>query len=322
MSIFSGSAPSIGRDYLALALRVGLGIVFVIGGWFKLSRLLDSATHDAIVGQYVSPLGYINRFFIDYLFSGNLPNFVTPASFLIGLSAFELVSGLMLIAGLAVRPLALLYGFLLWTFVIALPVTTSPGVVTDDPTYTSPAALVQIRDIALSGMMFVLFNLGPGAYAADRIGAGSAPDAVTGGRWDALGLLLRLSVASVFIVAGAFNGFHKIPTFDSSSWVLLPIGLALAAGIGVRLAAAAAVAVLVWYMVGRLDFDASLIVNLNAIKREFALVAAGGILAFSGGGRLFTATAAWRSARDGLPSARRLLGRPHRADGGGRPAHG
>jgi|OM-RGC.v1.029007504 hypothetical protein len=49
------------------------------------------------------------------------------------LSVFELVSGLLLIVGLVVRPLSLAYAFLLWSFVVALPVMTAPG--TTDKTW-------------------------------------------------------------------------------------------------------------------------------------------------------------------------------------------
>lgn len=86
---------------------------------------------------------------------------------LISLSTFELLSGVALVAGFLVRPLALFYGFLLWSFVIALPTHTVPGVGIETKTYMAPAILVQIRDITLSGLMFVLYNLGAGARSLD-----------------------------------------------------------------------------------------------------------------------------------------------------------
>ncbi len=42
---------------LALALRVGLGLVFIIGGVAKLSRLLSVSKAQGIVDEYVGPLG-------------------------------------------------------------------------------------------------------------------------------------------------------------------------------------------------------------------------------------------------------------------------
>ena len=181
-------------DTIALWLRVGLGLVFVIGGWSKLSQLLDPVREDAIVTTYMSAHGYINNFFAQYLFTGTFGNWLTPWVFLTSLSAFELASGLALVAGLMVRPLALLWGLLLWTFVMALPVITAPGVGLSVDTYIAPAMLVQIRDISLSGMMFALFNLGSGAGSMDGKLYGTSAK-VSNVQWDCLGLLVRLSVA-------------------------------------------------------------------------------------------------------------------------------
>ncbi len=55
----------------ALLLRVGLGIVFVIGGISKLSQLLDPVREAKILESYWGSAGYVNQFFIDYLFSGS-----------------------------------------------------------------------------------------------------------------------------------------------------------------------------------------------------------------------------------------------------------
>lgn len=274
-------------DTVSLALRLGLGPVFVIGGWSKLSQLIDPAREAGILSRYMGADGYINTFFAEYLFSGAFPDWVTPWSFLTALSSFELVSGLCLIAGLAVRPLALVYGFLLWTFVIALPVTTSPGVDPTVSTYTSLALLVQIRDIGLSGMMFALFNLGSGATSLDRYLLGMAfqptpPD------WRDMGLLLRLSVAAVMIVGGAFAGFDHIQSFAAAPWLLLALGLTLAGGFGTRIAGIAVMGVMLWYMATKLSLDKSLITNLNGVKREIAFLVAAGVLAFLGGGVRFS----------------------------------
>ncbi len=287
MTTVDREAPSQeGLAQAALWLRVGLGIIFVAGGWNKLSKLLDPAREEALVGSYMSTNGYINAFFQEYLFADGGLSWLTPWLFLMSLSAFELISGILLIVGLAVRPLALIYGFLLWTFVIALPVVTTPGVEVTVKTYLSPAILVQIRDICLSGLMFVLFNLGSGARSLDERLCGCSPlrEAVN---WNPLGVLLRLSLAAVFIVTGMFFGMDHIASFASTPWVLLPIGLLFASGHFVRVAGAATVAVMLWYMWTKLNIDKSLIANLNSIKREFALIAAGMVAVRLGGGTYF-----------------------------------
>ncbi|MEQ1711298.1 MAG: DoxX family membrane protein, partial [Hyphomicrobium sp.] len=98
-------SPTVQAQF-ALALRIGLGSVFIIGGIAKLERLLTPAKSQAMVDEYVGPLGYINQTFLDWLFASPLGALLTPWNFLTALSAFELVCGVMLVAGLMVRPLA------------------------------------------------------------------------------------------------------------------------------------------------------------------------------------------------------------------------
>lgn len=298
----------------ALALRVGLGLVFVIGGWSKLSQLLDPARSEAIVALYVGPKGYINTFFLEYLFYEG--SWLGPWSFLTVLSTFELLSGLALVAGLIVRPLALVYGFLLWTFVFSLPVVLTPGVAVTEKTYLAPAMLVQIRDITLSGLMFILFNLGSGSRSADvRLMGASAASSVA--EWRHLGLLLRLSLAVTLLVGGFFAGMANIKSFGMPGWLLIAVGLALLVdGRTARVAGGAVVAMMVVYMLAKLSFDKSFIANLNAIKREFALLAAGGILAWRGGGSLYTLVDLAERFRTAVADSRReLTARPLRLSG-------
>ncbi|MEH6454962.1 MAG: DoxX family membrane protein [Cocleimonas sp.] len=273
-------------DQVALMLRVGLGLVFVIGGTSKLSLLLGSSTHDAMVANYMGTSGYINTIFQQFLFPGGTDGFFNPSVFLTALSTFELFSGIALIAGFLVRPLSIFYAFLMWTFVVSLPVLTVPGVEITVQTYTSPALFVQIRDVALSGMFFVLFNLGSGIKSIDNRFF-SQPKTIN---WNVLGLLLRFALAMVFIIAGFFGGFAKIATFTTWQPLLAVIGLLLIFGNDkvVRGAGLAVVAVMIWYMTQKLNMDKDIIGNLNGIKREFALGACGGALLMLGGGLWFT----------------------------------
>jgi len=276
-------------DTVALWLRTGLGLVFVIGGWSKLGQLLGPDGGAAMVSAYMGPGGYVNTFFTDYLFRGGIPPLFSPWAFLTALSAFELFSGLALLAGWLVRPLALVYAFLLWTFVFSLPVVTTPGVVPVMDTYTSPALLVQIRDVCLSGLMFVLFNLGPGRFSIDRPLAGGKGS----GDWESLGLLTRLSLAAPLLVGGFFAGGDSIQGFGAYPGLLVLTGTALVAGVAARAVALVIIAILLWFMLGKLSMDVSLVANLNGIKREFALMAAALVLLRFGGGNRFV----WRLPR-------------------------
>lgn len=293
---------------IGLLLRVGLGLVILSGGWAKLLQLLDSARADAFVANYLSAGGYINPFFSTYLFEGTVGTVITPWLFLTGLSTLELVCGIALILGLLVRPQALLWGVMFWTFLAALPVVTANGAVSMAPTHTTPALLVLIRDLGLSGMFFVLFNIGAGRYSLDErlFGPGATRSVVN---WDDLALLLRVSVALPLLVGGAFGGLSHIQTFSTPPAVLFPLALLLLGGVGVRAAGGAVTAIMLWHLLHLLGPASSIIALMNAFKREFAFVAAAVVLTAAGGGQRFRVT----RMREGL---QRLL-RPGSATGAG-----
>ncbi|MCI4664873.1 MAG: DoxX family membrane protein [Neomegalonema sp.] len=282
----NGADRSIQAD-LAMVLRVGLGAVFLIGGLAKLSRLWSPAAAEGIVTQYMGPSGYVNQLFTEWLFSGPLGAVLTPWLFLSALSAFELVAGAMLIAGLLIRPLALIWSLLLWSFVVSLPVVTTPGVSPDLKTYLSPALMVQIRDVTLSGLFVVLYHLGAGARSVDATQLGQ-PTAL-GRNWDDLGLLLRWSLALTFLIGGFFHGFHKVPTFATPALLLAAIGLGLLLGWRVRAFAAAGALTLLVFMASKLVGASGVLGYFNSVKREIGLLGGLAILALAGGGRHFLA---------------------------------
>lgn len=274
-----------GDKETATILRIGLGLVFVIGGCSKLSQLLDPDRMAGIVGSYTGGEGYINEFFLSYLFSEG--SWITPWSFLTALSTFELVSGIALVAGLMVRPLSLIYAFLLWTFVFSLPVVTTPGVDSSIATYTSPAMFVQIRDIALSGFMFVLLAMGSGLFSLDSkiLSNGVNSENIN---WDQLGLLLRLSLACPLVIGGMFGDFSNISTYATAQPILFIIGVMLVIGVRVREVSAVTFLVMLWFIATKINLDKSLIANLNGFKREFAMLAVSLILTARGAGSAYT----------------------------------
>ena len=288
-------------------LRIGLGLVFIIGGYNKLSQLLDPDRTSAIVSSYTGGKGYINEFFMDFLFTGN--SVITPWGFLTALSTFELISGVALVIGLMVRPLALIYAFLLWTFVFSLPVVTTPGVESTISTYTSPAMFVQIRDIALSGFMFVLLMLGSGRFSADSriLTNGVHTDSAD---WESMGLLLRLSLAAPLLIGGLFGGYAQIATFATYQPILFVLGVLLIVGIRTREAAMVVVLVMVWFIANKLNFDKSMIANLNGFKREFAFLAAAVVIALRGGGSAYTPSDIAKRIRYSLGLNQMSLGEP------------
>ncbi|MEQ8207377.1 MAG: hypothetical protein RIA65_14490, partial [Woeseia sp.] len=157
----------------------------------------------------------------------------------------------------------------------------------------------------LSGLCFILLNLGSGAGSIDRVvmKRGAAPTEVN---WNAYGLLLRLSVASVFIVGGFFAGYDHIKTFIDLPALLIAVGVVMASGHAVRPAAIAAFAIIAWYCISTLNPDNSVWGNFNAIKRELAFLAASGILIVYQGGRAFRPGDLLRSPKSSL------LGEPAR----------
>jgi len=281
---------SLSYDQAAFILRIGVGLVFVSGGLAKLSKLLMPSEQAAMVSLYMSPAGYINQFFANYLFyDGIVAGFISPWFFLTSLSFLEFVAGVALIVGLGVRLFSFLFAVLCWTFVISLPVVNATGFEIAEKTHTAPAILVMIRDIALSGILLALYNLGSGVWSLDeKLFGPIVRERKT--NWDNIGLFLRLSLGFVFVIGGAFYGLENIKSF-APPYFLLPIGIILLVGNGTRYASYAAMAVMGWYMLTLLSLDKSIVGNLNSMKREFGLFASAIVLSQLGGGQNHTLSA-------------------------------
>jgi len=298
---------------VAMAIRLGMGALFIAGGWNKLSKLLFPGSSEQLVASYTSTTGYINEFFMVWMFGSE--SILTPWAFLTTLSAFELITGIMLVAGLLVRPIALIYAFLLWSFVIALPVVTTNGVDPGVKTYMAPAILVQMRDVALSGMMFALYGLGSGHASLDRrlFGDAALKPLI---EWETAGVLLRLSLASVFLVGGAFAGMPNIKSFLEPGVILVAIGAALLWGGSIsRYAAMAACAVLLIYIFNKIGVSKGLIGSLNAVKREIAIFAVALVISLRGSGMLWSIPDVWQRIRSGMHAAQENMTKTPKASG-------
>lgn len=69
MEMFDRMKTFTQMERATLLLRCGMGLLFVIGGVSKLSQLLDPAREAKIIASYWGASGYVNQFFIEYLFA-------------------------------------------------------------------------------------------------------------------------------------------------------------------------------------------------------------------------------------------------------------
>lgn len=283
-----GSTAPLSATTISPVLRLGLGLVLLSGGASKLSQLLDPERQAAILTSYLGAAGYVNQFFAEFLFGEPTGGALSPFFFLTALSTFEFMTGALLIVGLLVRPLALVWALLFWSFVVALPVVTAPGAHIDVPTHTTPALLVLIRDIGLSGLFVVLFNVGPGSASLDRRLFGSKAT-LPMVNWNMLGLILRLSIALPLLVGAVFAGAPHIQTYGMPALLLGVLAMALVLNVYTRGAAVLVLGVLGWFLLSRIEPSASILALFNAVKREFAFAAAAAVLVRHGGGDHFSA---------------------------------
>ena len=308
-------AAPVRLDWIALALRAGLGLVLLVGGWNKLSHLIDPARRRGARRPLLGPAGVHQRF---------------------------------------LRPISICRRARRMDLAVAVPDRTildragerhrphrrPPGAAARSR--LGPAA-VDLRDRDPGRHRSGRGGRGPDLHLARPAGAGARRGALGDdvralqprcrlgqlGRtplwlaarartdWNNLGLLLRLSLALPLLVGGAFAGLDHIQSFAATPWLLVPLGVLIAAGAGGvsgRAASLATALVMLWFMATRVSLDATLIANLNAFKREFALLAAAGVLAYAGGGARFSWRGAVSALRPPSPATARAP-RPARARG-------
>lgn len=106
------------------------------------------------------------------------------------------------------------------------------------------------------------------------------------------------------LVGGIFAATGAVPTFSTYGLILFVVGLLLFIGVGVRAAGTAVVLIMLWHMGVGIDLSASILDNFNAVKREFAFLAAGIILVSLGGGSRFTPSDILKRSREYLNAYR------------------
>lgn len=262
--IKEANKPASRMGSLAAFLRVALGVVFVLGG----VRIgFPAEGREELAASYVDPQsGWISPFFVEQI-TGRLG--VSVESLLQFQGYFEILLGLLLIAGVFTPVVAVAVGLMFWSFAVANPV----------------AGEIRLsRDVALAGLCFALVAAGPGRWSVDSAVRGAA--SWFSERRDAALLVVRLSLAFTLLASALFTGGvmanHLNETLPAP--FVLALGLLLLAGVAPRFAAAAFV---LWMgVVIPVEIVAEgLLGGLDSIKREIGLLAGALVYALAGSDR-------------------------------------
>lgn len=235
-------------------LRVGLGLVFIIGGLKLVApTLFGLAGREALAASFTDPTtGFIAPWLAERI-SGDLG--IAVSTFLFAQGIAEMILGLFLVAGVGTRMVALNAAVMFWLFTVAAP----------------EAGAVRLgRDVALAAVAVALVGTGGGRGSFDwRRAKRPEPPAP---RRDLALLLIRLGLAYTLLTAGVFTGGN----FDNLLNTTLPVplvvllGLTLAAGVGPRWVM---IPVAVWlvYLLPTELADHQLFSGLDTVKREIGL---------------------------------------------------
>ncbi|MGI8538632.1 MAG: DoxX family protein [Rubrobacteraceae bacterium] len=210
--------------------------------------------------------GWISPFFVDQI-TGRLG--MSVETFLQFQGYFEIILGLLLIAGFFTPVIAVVVGLMFWSFAVANPV----------------AGEIRLsRDVALAGLCFALVVAGPGRWSVDNAIRGGA--SWFSERRDAVLVVVRLSLAFTLLASALFTGGVMASHLNETlpMFVVFALGLLFAAGVAPRFAAAAFVlwmgVVIPLEIVGE-----GLLGGLDSIKREIGLLAGAIVYTLTGSDR-------------------------------------
>lgn len=245
-------------------LRVALGVVFVLGG----VRIgFPAEGREELAASYVDPQsGWISPFFVEQI-TGWLG--MSVETFLQFQGYLEISLGLLLIAGVFTPVVAVVVGFMFWSFAVANPVV---------------GEIRLSRDVALAGLCLALVVAGPGRWSVDGGIRGAA--SWFSERRDAALVVIRLSLAFTLLASAVFTGGVMANHLNETLPVpiVLALGVLLLAGVAPRFAAAAFV---MWMgVVIPVEIVAEgLLGGLDSIKREIGLLAGAIVYAIAGSDR-------------------------------------
>jgi len=258
-----------GVDGALLALRLALGLVFLLAG----SKLILPGPfdlgpgRDALVASFTDPnTGWMAPWLVERITALHIP----VGTFLLVQGLVEVTLAVGLIVGLATPRLGMMTAMMLVTFTIATP--------TGGPIRIS-------RDIALAAAALMLAQLGGGHWSLDRwlvnlrsglnrlvLGLGGVRRAIRSGGRDRSLLLIRLGMAYTLAASALFSGgiFDNPMNTSLPGPVLLIAAVLVASGLTSRYVMGAIAGWLLVVGVGSIA-EHGLLVGLESAKREVAL---------------------------------------------------
>lgn len=246
-------------------LRVAVGSVFLIGGLKLVApTLFGIAGRDALGVSFTDPTkGFVAPWLAERI-TDDVG--VSISAFLLVQGVVEVTLGLLLVAGLGTRMVALNMAMMFWAFTVAAP---------------QAGAVRLSRDLALLAVCVALFLTGGGRWSLDGLRRRRvAPPA---GRRDVALVLIRLGMAYPLLASAMFRGGIFDNPLNTTLPVLLVvlIGLVLAVGMVPRWVMAPVALWLIYLLPAKLA-EHGLFPGLDTIKREIGLLAAAGVYVLAG----------------------------------------
>lgn len=237
-------------DILPTVLRCTLGLVFILGG----TKIGFPPDPEALAASYIDPqTGWIHPVVADFI---TVQLGMSIASFLQIQGLVEILIGALLILGIFTTPVALIMGFMFWSFAVANPVL---------------GEIRLSRDIALAGICVALAIAGPGRWSLDvqlrKVKAWFEE------RRDIVLVIIRLSLAFTLIASTLVTVDPFVNPLNSTLpiFMVLGLGLLLAFGILPRWTAGALMAWMLFVVINSL-MAKGLIAGLEGTKRELGIM--------------------------------------------------